>query len=42
MELVRGDTHEANNYRECIQEYSPAMTFASMGLEINSLPEYGP
>jgi hypothetical protein len=38
-ELLTGDTREANSYREQIREYSSAMAFATMGVEIKSSPE---
>jgi hypothetical protein len=43
-ELLIGDTREENNYGEHIrvQEYNSAVTFASMGSEIKSLPGNGP
>jgi hypothetical protein len=39
-ELLTGDTHEANNYREHIREYNSAMAFASVGAEIRLWTEF--
>jgi hypothetical protein len=41
-ELLTGDTREANNYTEHIQEYNSAMAFSSLGAEIKSPPINNP
>jgi hypothetical protein len=42
LQLLTGDSREENNYREHIWEYTSAVVFVSMGVEIKSPPGNGP